>query len=81
MSHNRWHPDIPPAPTIEPGEALTLDAEDGIAGQVTREHARSLPDHRLGLAHRSLGLWRSSARGRRRARGQGFLSPRSPTSG
>ena len=27
--HNRWHPDIPPVVTVEPGEALTLECEDG----------------------------------------------------
>ncbi len=52
MSHNRWHPEIAPAFTIEPGEALTLYAEDGIAGQLTREstHAHCLTID-LGLAH------------------------------
>jgi formamidase len=35
--HNRWHPDIPPAITVEPGDSLTLDADDGLAGQLTRE--------------------------------------------
>ncbi len=35
--HNRWHPDIPPAVTVEPGETLTLDTEDGLAGQLTRD--------------------------------------------
>jgi formamidase len=34
--HNRWHPDIPPVVTVIAGEELTLDAEDGLAGQLTR---------------------------------------------
>ncbi len=34
--HNRWHPDIPPAFTVEPGDSLTVDTEDGLAGQLTR---------------------------------------------
>jgi formamidase len=52
VSHNRWHPGIEPRFTIEPGEELTLQTEDGIAGQLTREstHADCL-DLDLGLAH------------------------------
>ncbi len=34
--HNRWHPDIPPVVTVEPAEELTLETEDGLAGQLTR---------------------------------------------
>jgi formamidase len=35
--HNRWHPEIPPVLTLAPGESVTLDTEDGLAGQLTRE--------------------------------------------
>jgi formamidase len=50
--HNRWHPDIEPELTIEPGEELTVHAEDGVSGQLTREstHADCLTLD-LGLAH------------------------------
>jgi formamidase len=34
--HNRWHPDLPPVITVEPGEELTLETQDGLAGQLTR---------------------------------------------
>ncbi len=34
--HNRWHPDLEPAAEVEPGEQLRLEAEDGLAGQLTR---------------------------------------------
>jgi len=39
--HNRWHPDIPPAVTVESGDELTLETEDGLAGQLTRESTHS----------------------------------------
>ena len=50
--HNRWHPEITPSFTIEPGNELTLHAEDGIAGLLTRAstHADCLTID-LGLAH------------------------------
>ena len=52
MSHNRWHPDLEPAFTIEPGEELTLHAQDGVSGQLTRDstHADVLTLD-LGAAH------------------------------
>jgi formamidase len=34
--HNRWHPDIEPAASIRVGEEITLECEDGLAGQLTR---------------------------------------------
>ena len=34
--HNRWHPEIEPALHVQPGEELTLETEDGLAGQLTR---------------------------------------------
>jgi formamidase len=33
--HNRWHPDIEPVLRIRPGEEVTLEARDGLDGQVT----------------------------------------------
>ena len=33
--HNRWHPDIPPLASIEPGEAIGIDVRDGLDCQVT----------------------------------------------
>ena len=50
--HNRWHPDIPPTVTVEPGKALTLECEDGIAGLLTRESTHAdCAQLDLGLAH------------------------------
>jgi formamidase len=50
--HNRWHPDIEPVAVVEPGEELTLETEDGLAGQLgadsSHEDAASLD---LGLGH------------------------------
>ncbi|MGH3005883.1 MAG: acetamidase/formamidase family protein [Gaiellaceae bacterium] len=50
--HNRWHPDLEPVATVAPGEELTLETEDGLAGQLgpesTHEDAGSLD---LGLGH------------------------------
>src|SRR5713101_2910437 len=33
--HNRWHPDIPPVATIEPGQVIGLETRDALDGQVT----------------------------------------------
>jgi formamidase len=50
--HNRWHPGLEPVATVAPGEALTLETEDGLAGQLgpgsSHEDAGSLD---LGLGH------------------------------
>jgi formamidase len=50
--HNRWHPDIPPAFAVAPGEELLLECEDGVAGLLTRESTHA-DCERLdrGLAH------------------------------
>jgi formamidase len=32
--HNRWHPDIPPALTVEPGEEFLLETRDALDGQI-----------------------------------------------
>jgi formamidase len=50
--HNRWHPDIAPVVTVAPGDELTLDVEDGIAGLLTRESTHAdCATLDLGLAH------------------------------
>jgi len=50
--HNRWHPDIPSAFTVVPGEELTLECADGIAGLLTRDSAHAdCAQLDLGLAH------------------------------
>ena len=50
--HNRWHPDLEPVAALAPGEELTLETEDGLAGQLgpesAHEDAGSLD---LGLGH------------------------------
>ena len=33
--HNRWHPDLPPALVIEPGDEVVVDTRDGLDGQIT----------------------------------------------
>ena len=33
--HNRWHPDLPPALEVEPGDEIVVDCRDGIDGQIT----------------------------------------------
>jgi len=33
--HNRWHPDIPPIATVEPGQIVGLETRDALDGQVT----------------------------------------------
>ena len=50
--HNRWHPDLEPTVTVAPGAELTLETEDGLGGQLTRESTH--PDCAtldLGLGH------------------------------
>ena len=32
--HNRWHPELEPVASVAPGEELTLETEDGLAGQL-----------------------------------------------
>lgn len=32
--HNRWHPDIPPAAEVDPGDSLVVDVRDGLDVQV-----------------------------------------------
>ena len=35
--HNRWHPDIPPILTIDPGDEVLIETRDGGDSQVTRD--------------------------------------------
>lgn len=50
--HNRWHPDLEPVATVRPGEELTLEARDGLDGQLTRESTHeSVAGLNLGLGH------------------------------
>jgi formamidase len=35
--HNRWHPDIPPAATVEPGDTVTFEIRDSRDREITRE--------------------------------------------
>jgi formamidase len=50
--HNRWHPELPPAASVRPGEVLTIETRDGVAGQLTRSSAHAdCGALDLGLAH------------------------------
>ena len=40
-AHNRWHPDLAPVATVEPGDEITLGREDGIDGQLTRDSSHA----------------------------------------
>jgi formamidase len=33
--HNRWHPELPPALSVEPGDEIVVDCRDGVDGQIT----------------------------------------------
>jgi formamidase len=35
IGHNRWHPDIPPALRVQPGERVVLETLDALDGQIT----------------------------------------------
>ncbi len=50
--HNRWHPDIALAVTVAAGDAVTLETEDGLAGQLTRASTHAdCAQLDLGLGH------------------------------
>ena len=50
--HNRWHPGIPAALSVDPGELVTLECQDGMAGLITRESVHAdCARLDLGLAH------------------------------
>ena len=51
-THNRWHPDLEPVARVAPGDVVTLETKDGLAGQLTRDSTHAdceAPD--LGSAH------------------------------
>jgi formamidase len=37
LGHNRWHPDIPPVLTVEPGDEVLMETRDGGDLQITRD--------------------------------------------
>jgi formamidase len=37
LTHNRWHPDLAPILSVASGDQVTLETEDGLAGQLTRK--------------------------------------------
>jgi len=54
--HNRWHPDIPPIATVEPGQVVGLETRDALDGQVTPSStAADLARINLNVAHALTG--------------------------
>jgi formamidase len=52
VTHNRWHPAIEPVLVVEPGVEVRLEAEDGLAGQLTRTSTHADAGRlSLGLSH------------------------------
>jgi formamidase len=50
--HNRWHPDLEPVASAEPGQEITLECRDGLDGQLTRESTHADAGRLdLGLGH------------------------------
>jgi formamidase len=50
--HNRWHPDLEPVATVQPGEEITLETRDGLGDQLTRENSHADAGRlELGLGH------------------------------
>ena len=50
--HNRWHPDIPPALEVEPGEEVVLQTRNAIDGGVTpTSEPKDILNIDLGLIH------------------------------
>jgi formamidase len=50
--HNRWHPAIPPALRVDPGERVVLETRDAFDGQITPATTSSqLPQLSLDLVH------------------------------
>jgi formamidase len=39
--HNRWHPDIPPVLTCEPGDEVLMQTRDAVDGQFTRDSSHA----------------------------------------
>jgi formamidase len=52
LRHNRWHPGLEPAFEVDSGEELTLECDDGLDGQLTRESTHEDAGRLdLGLGH------------------------------
>lgn len=50
--HNRWHPDIPPALEVEPGEEVVLQTRNAFDGEVTTAtRPEDLNNVNLGVVH------------------------------
>jgi formamidase len=50
--HNRWHPDIPPAIEVEPGEEVVIQTRNALDGEVTpSSKATDLLNVNLNLVH------------------------------
>ena len=49
--HNRWHPEIAPALTVEAGETVTLELRDSMDGQVTRSSTAAELESLIALSH------------------------------
>lgn len=62
-AHNRWHPAIPPALRVEPGDEVILDTLDCADGQVTWDsRASDAPTWNLNVAHPLTGpIWINAA--------------------
>ena len=43
--HNRWHPDIPPALRVDPGDTVTLETRDAFDGAITPDTMAPDLDH------------------------------------
>jgi formamidase len=60
--HNRWHPAIPPALKIEPGDEVLLDAIDALDCQIGPEGVANATSWDLNAAHPLTGpIWVSDA--------------------
>jgi len=54
--HNRWHPDIPPIASVEPGQVIGLETRDALDGQITPSStAADLARVNLNVAHALTG--------------------------
>ena len=54
--HNRWHPDIPPALEVDPGEEVYLQTRDALDGQITPQSTlEDIPNIDGGVVHPMTG--------------------------
>lgn len=51
LGHNRWHPDIPPILSVDPGDIVVIECLDAIDGQLSRhsthEDVSNMNSHRV----------------------------------